>query len=193
MQVFVPFASFEETARVLDRARLQKQILECYQMLGAILAWPTKDGKPRTGYLAHTAVIGWQHHPRALARYALCCVDEMVRRGYKQSCYYDVFQEVLGPGAYSLPPWLGNEAIHSSHRARLLQKDFTHYSAFNWEEALAPDLADRLYQWPIYLPESQVEYTLETRAAKPTTAEALKQIEAANALRLQQAAYRATL
>ena len=35
---------------------------------------------------------------------------------------------------YEYPPWLGNEAFHSSHRANLLRKDYQYYSQFEWSE-----------------------------------------------------------
>jgi hypothetical protein len=166
MQVFVPFDSFAQSVKVLDRRRLQKQILECYQILGAISGWPTQDGRARTGYLNHAAVIGWRYHPRALAQYALSAVAEMEARGYKRSCYYATFCEVRGPEDVALPPWIGDEAVHSSHRARLLQKDFDYYSQFGWPETLLEDLTTWQYQWPIFLAGSQTEYRLEERGSK---------------------------
>jgi hypothetical protein len=166
MQVFVPFESFTKSVQVLDRSRLQKQIVECHQILGAILGWPTKDGKARIGYLNHAAVIGWRYHPRALAQYALCAVAEMEARGYKRSCYHATFCEVRGAEDVALAPWIGDEAVHSSHRARLLQKDFDYYSQFGWPETLLEDLTTRQYQWPIFLIGSETEYRLEERVSK---------------------------
>ncbi len=171
MQVFVPFADFTQSVQVLDRSRLQKQVLECHQILGAILGWPTQGGKIRTGYLHHAAVVGWRYHPRALAQYALCAVAEMEARGYRRSCYHDDFCQVLGTGSPELPPWIGDEAVHSSHRARLLQKDFDYYSQFDWPETLAEDLTTRQYQWPIFLPDSQTEYRLEERVSRRSKTE----------------------
>ena len=33
-----------------------------------------------------------------------------------------------------LPPWIGDERLHSSHRSNLLRKDEKFYSQFNWTE-----------------------------------------------------------
>ena len=36
MQTFLPYASFEESAKVLDRQRLGKQRVECLQIFNAL-------------------------------------------------------------------------------------------------------------------------------------------------------------
>jgi hypothetical protein len=47
-----------------------------------------------------------------------------------------------------LPPWLGDEAFHLSHRSALVRKDPDHY------RPLYPDAPDDLpYVWPVPKPE----------------------------------------
>ena len=42
------------------------------------------------------------------------------------------FEQIQGEVVY--PPWIGNELLHSSHRANLLRKDKEYYSAHGWRE-----------------------------------------------------------
>lgn len=43
-----------------------------------------------------------------------------------------------------MPPWLGRESFHASHRANLLRKDADWYSSFGWADSpLLP------YEWPV--------------------------------------------
>ena len=46
MQTFLPYKSFEESAKVLDWRRLGKQRVEGMQIINAIEQKPRKDGKP---------------------------------------------------------------------------------------------------------------------------------------------------
>ena len=43
-----------------------------------------------------------------------------------------------------MPPWLGNEALHASHRSNLLRKDPGFYGRYGWTEP-----ADLPYVWPV--------------------------------------------
>ncbi|MER3453404.1 MAG: cytoplasmic protein, partial [Chloroflexota bacterium] len=46
--------------------------------------------------------------------------------------------------AGALPPWLGNEALHRSHRSSLVRKDPA------WYRPRFPDVPDDLpYVWPV--------------------------------------------
>ena len=49
MQTFLPYKSFEESAKVLDWRRLGKQRVEGMQIINAIEQKPRKDGKPYKG------------------------------------------------------------------------------------------------------------------------------------------------
>ena len=47
-------------------------------------------------------------------------------------------------GAYPLPPWLGREELHRSHRSKLVAKSPEYYAP------LFPDVPDDLdYVWPV--------------------------------------------
>lgn len=131
MQTFLPFPDFTLTARVLDNKRLGNQAYnECRVLICG--GWPN-----------HPASKMWQGYDSALARYAIALLEELKRRtgGYYEDhiAFYRVFID-----DDRTPPWLGDHRVHSSHRAALLHKDFTHYSQFNWTEEPSLD-----YYWPV--------------------------------------------
>lgn len=71
--------------------------------------------------------------------------DEWLRRGYRDSIREEfLFAEITWFAGEPLdPPWLGDDRVHSSHRANLLRKDFEHYSQFGWSEH-----PQEGYYWP---------------------------------------------
>lgn len=142
MQTFLPYPNFAASAMVLDRQRLNKQVLEARQILSAI-----QNGG---GWRNHPAVRMWRGHTNALRLYHDVMLREWVRRGYKTTQ-----SELLPPPtddtlrqiwveSIIMPSWLGRGDFHSAHRAALLAKDPTHYSRFEWEEE--PVIA---YVWPL--------------------------------------------
>lgn len=136
MQTFLPYANFVETARVLDRRRLGKQRVEVLQILKAL------NGESR-GWANHPAVRMWAGFERELIKYGRVICGRWIECGYQDTCfdkisaYYEQFKST------AIPPWLGREEIHSSHRAALLTKDFEFYSQFGWTETPALE-----YVWP---------------------------------------------
>lgn len=139
MNTFLPYPSFAESARVLDRQRLGKQRVEVLQLLRA-LTGQTK------GWANHPAALMWRGHEAELAAYGLIVCVEWRVRGYKDSCY-DKILDVLG--TLSLPfagpaAWFGDDAFHASHRSNLLRKDPEHYGQFGWTEP-----HDLPYVWPV--------------------------------------------
>src|SRR5919206_5320369 len=125
MQTFLPVPDFEESARLLDTARLGKQRVEALQILRALQL-------PDYGWAAHPAVLMWRGRRAALVAYGLAMVREWRARGFA-----DTTEELIGefapeavglgqPGlaaAGRLPSWLGDPALHRSHRSNLLAKD----------------------------------------------------------------------
>ena len=110
MQTFLPFASFENSARCLDGARLRKQLLEATQI------YKTITGKSEA-WKNHPAVKQWVGYADALTEYIWYIGMECFARGSKR-CDIPV-QVKIGK---QMPPWLGREDVHSSHRSRLLFK-----------------------------------------------------------------------
>lgn len=137
MQTFLPYPSFEDSARVLDRQRLGKQRVEVLQLLKALTV-------PNAGWSNHPATKMWRGFEKSLADYGLVICVEWKNRGYKDTCYEKTLayceqsNESVAP-----PPWLGDEAFHASHRSNLLRKLPEHYSKFGWKEH-----SGLAYIWP---------------------------------------------
>ena len=132
MQTFLPYPDFEECARCLDWRRLGNQRIE------ALIILRTLRGQTSGGWRHHPAVKMWRGHENELGHYLNAMCDEWVRRGYRNTIRR---RRVKSP--LRMPPWLGDERLHASHRSNLLRKDPEHYSRFGWREP--PDLP---YFWP---------------------------------------------
>ena len=135
MQTFLPYPNFSESARVLDRQRLGKQRVEAFQILRTLTG-------ASAGWRNHPAVRMWQGYDIALAFYGSKMCDEWIARGYKDTLL-PRFVAHFDPNV-EMPPWLGDPAFHSSHRANLLRKNPEWYGQFGWTED--PSLP---YVWPV--------------------------------------------
>jgi len=144
VQTFLPYADFAASAAVLDDRRLGKQRVEAYQILRA-LTWPAY------GWKNHPAVRMWRGFTPALVRYGLDMVEAWEARGYADATREALLAfaggrvpdvDALRAGG-QLPPWLGEQPVHASHRSALLRKDPEHYRRFFPTE---PD--DLPYVWP---------------------------------------------
>lgn len=150
MQTFLAYPSFEESAKVLDRLRLGKERLEVWQILR------TLTGESRA-WLNHPAVLMWIGYEDALRSYGVFVCNEWTDRGYKDTMFQRFWNglDPLGMDDIVMPHWLGDERLHSSHRASLLAKNPEHYSQFGWTDDPAPFVeaiksGDKLpYHWPI--------------------------------------------
>lgn len=136
MQTFLPRADLEYCAEVLDWRRLGKQRVECQQLIKAI----TEGG----GWANHPAAVMWRGYVPFLARYAQTCVDEWVRRGYRNTLD---FRQHYKRRRAKIPEWWGLARLHASHRANLIRKDPVHYGKFGWIEEPATG-----YLWPVETP-----------------------------------------
>jgi GNAT superfamily N-acetyltransferase len=138
MQTFLPVPDFADSARLLDDARLGKQRVEAYQIIRAI------DGVTR-GWRNHPAVRMWRGYEPALLVYSLVVCDEWERRGYADSVREKLAVHLREEGrAVHQPSWLGEPALHASHRSNLLRKDPEFYGKYGWTDP--PDLP---YYWPV--------------------------------------------
>lgn len=142
MQTFLPYPSFAESAAVLDRARLGKQRVETLQLLRA-------NTVPGYGWRNHPAARMWSGYLPALTAYGLAMADAWIASGHADTVRPQLLAfapEVDGvPQAeLALPPWLGEERLHLSHRSNLLRKDPEFYGP------LFGDIpADLPYVWPV--------------------------------------------
>ena len=145
MQTFLPYSSFERSARVLDTRRLGKQRVEALQILRALT-------RPAYGWKHHPAVLMWSGYEEALASYAVVICLEWRRRGHTDTCLEQIIAEssVAAPRAQdalkeakALPPWLGQRAFHRAHQSALVRKQP------DWYRVHFPNVPDDLpYVWP---------------------------------------------
>jgi hypothetical protein len=149
MQTFLPYPDFERSARALDVKRLGKQRVEVIQIVRALTV-------PGYGWANHPAVLMWKGHEEALGRYGFTCCEVWTGLGFADTCEATIRSDLAGAGvaevrsqaelagAGALPPWLGDEEFHLSHRSSLLRKDAEHY------RRQFPDTADDLPPvWPV--------------------------------------------
>ncbi|HZB49442.1 MAG TPA: MSMEG_6728 family protein [Mycobacteriales bacterium] len=144
MQTFLPHPDFVASAAVLDDRRLGKQRVETYQILRA-LTWP------KYGWKNHPAVRMWRGFTPALVRYGLDVCDAWEARGRADATRSALLAFTGGRvpetaalrAGGQLPPWLGEEPVHVSHRSALLRKDPAHY-----EDRFGDVPTDLPYVWP---------------------------------------------
>lgn len=151
MQTFLPFVDFNRTAKVLDRQRLGKQRVEAYQILLVVAG-----RNPESRWRNHPAVKMWFGYEAALLEYAFQMVFEWRRRGYNDTMASTLNSEFPGLNSARIirPHWLGDQRLHSSHRASLLCKKPEHYSLVKprWKEEPKID-----YFWPAPLETAMLE------------------------------------
>ena len=149
MQTFLPYPDFERSARCLEAKRLGKQRVEAIQVVRALT-------RPDYGWANHPAVLMWKGFEEALGRYGLTCCEVWTELGFADTCALTIATDLRAAGvgsfrtqaelaaAGALPPWLGDDALHRSHRSALVRKDPGYY------RPLFPDVPDDLpYVWPV--------------------------------------------
>jgi hypothetical protein len=151
VNTFLPYASFEASARALDFRRLGKQRVEAWQiwqilgraesvhpvpdglgerswrdktawMAEASAAWKKTNGK-RLGWASHPAVTLWIGYRTALAVYynTMCAV--WAERGGKNI----LLQPIPVDGMPPMPAWIRLPAVHNAFRWRLLRKELVQF------------------------------------------------------------------
>jgi hypothetical protein len=150
MMTFLPFADFAKSAASLDMRRLQNQRTEAR----FVLEWLEQTG-PYFDLADYGAARMWRGFRDALALYYNAMLAEYERRGKTNG---PTLPRASVPTAtVEMPPWLGDERFHSSHRAVLLQKDAAHYGQLGWTEAAHAEFHEYLYphktedgRWGLY-------------------------------------------
>lgn len=130
MQTFLPYRSFADSAKVLDRQRLGKQRVETLQIMKALVTGE--------GWVHHPVTKMWRGYEYTLMSYQRAICDEWTSRGYNDSCLEkteELFNQLPEDRrSPRVPPWLGLKKFHSCHRANLLRKSPTHYTQYKWPE-----------------------------------------------------------
>lgn len=133
MQTFLPYADLARCAATLDSRRLGKQRVEAVQILRTLCGL-------NRGWQSHPAVKMWRGYEEALCVYLNAMIAEWERQGYTNTM---MRYPLPADGPIQMPPWLGLEMLHFSHRSNLLRKEPAYYGRFGWVES--PDLP---YYWP---------------------------------------------
>jgi hypothetical protein len=151
MQTFLPSADYEYTAQTLDNKRLNKQILEGYQIL-KILSGASESGAWRN----HPAVLMWSNAEIELKDYIDNMVYEANFRGIKTDKNVlnlnDLKSKFSRLWGKDKPIWQKPEHLSrlvESHKANLYRKDSVIYSEF--KSYTAKPCCDKcLYYWPTH-------------------------------------------
>ena len=133
MQTFLPYKDFQKSAEALDNKRLNKQILEGYQILNVL-----SNDDPRAGWRNHPAVKMWRGHEKALLEYVMTCVREADKRGIKTENNVANIKALalkkMDAWGDGLPMWYHDfEKSHrvvATHKANLYRKDPVYYFDF---------------------------------------------------------------
>lgn len=114
MQTFLPYPDFQLSAKLLDKQRCWKQVVEAHQLLNVLLG-----RNDRKGWVNHPAARMWYGYEPALQSYYNTFYDFCVS-------YHSVKakkltrEEIVSPVV--LPPWLGYQPFHHSHQCNLMRK-----------------------------------------------------------------------
>ena len=144
MQTFLPHPSFEDSAAVLDRARLGKQRVETLQILQSLDKFYNQKIE-KVAWVNHPASQMWVGYEKSLVKYGKMICIEWISRGYKDTCYDKIgyFTNLFPDSSDEDPWWLGREELHISHQSMLYAKAPDYYAHFAGASAKATD-----YWWP---------------------------------------------
>ena len=157
MQTFMPFDDYQDTADILDNKRLNKQILEGYQIL-KILSGASPSGAWRN----HPAVLMWKRSEHHLSNYIDTLVVEANHRGIrteKNVSNLNILKEGFGDRwGNTTPFWVSDleklSRVTNSHKANLYRKDPIYYAEFQSNTA-NPCCEKCLYYWPTHVASNQ--------------------------------------
>lgn len=143
MQTFLPYASFQRSATVLDKKRCWKQVVEAKQIINVLEGNSTAWGN-------HPAVKMWIGHTFWLRDYFNAFLQVSIEK-HKINTKYDYFHQDLEQQD-PLPWWLGNGDFHRAMRARLIEKNEAFYlplfpkdKGFNDGKYLWPDMKTKTF------------------------------------------------
>ena len=135
MQTFLPSRNFVTVAKILDSKRLNKQILEGYQILNVLSGM-----SPTGGWRNHPAVKMWRGHEMILHTYISIMIAEAKQRGIKtdknEENICNLFNKVGESWGTTLPDWFSDDKkimrIVTTHKANLFDKDPMYYAQFGY-------------------------------------------------------------
>lgn len=134
MQVFCPYANPNKTAKVLDNKRLNKQILECIQILSANTGINVGWKIPKYVY-NHPTTLLWKDGSRYLILYCHTLIFKYSKRTHKRHKCLDIIYRFIQLFAhldyrkFDNLQHLTPEFCHK-YQQLLLSKNFQHYSKY---------------------------------------------------------------
>ncbi len=133
MQTFLPSKDFSTSAMMLDSKRLNKQILEGYQILKVL-----SEKDPFAAWRNHPAVKMWRGHEAILLQYIFAMISEANNRGIKTDKNTEnilALKAIHGKSwGKQYPQWYQNsetmKLVTTTHQANLYLKDPEYYHGF---------------------------------------------------------------
>lgn len=155
MQTFLPYSDYSQCAAILDNKRLNKQILECYQILN-ILSGQSKSN----AWAHHPAVLMWAGAESHLYNYTMAMVKEANKRGIRTdknvSNLQSLHNKCKKSWGYSTPTWYKPNHVryvNTTHRTNLYRKDpiiYAEFSKYINSEYNKPCCDKCQYFWPTH-------------------------------------------
>jgi Pyrimidine dimer DNA glycosylase len=136
MQTFLPYSDYEASAQTLDNKRLNKQILEGYQILKVL-----SGASPSGAWRNHPAVLMWKNSENELLNYVEHMIYEADWRGIKvinnRRNILELKNSYGKSWGNSIPTWMNDNSklmrLTTTHKANLYIKDPVHYIGFKNE------------------------------------------------------------
>lgn len=138
MQTFLPYPDFEFSIKTLDDQRLNKQIIEAFEIFS--IHYYKKESKWKN----HPATLMWKDYELTLGRYIKLCCQEWWNRD--NSGHINENENCFDEPLIKYPDWFGDKLFHASHRSNLLLKSdfYLQYEWVEWEKPYIP------YVWPTW-------------------------------------------
>jgi hypothetical protein len=160
MQTFLPSSNFLTSAQMLDSKRLNKQILEGYQILNVL-----SGQSPSGAWRNHPAVKMWKGHELSLHLYVKAMIHEAKLRGIKtdknEENIRSLFTKIGDSWGAGLPNWFFDEhklmRVTTTHKVNLFRKDPMYYAHFQTAESSpynAPCCDRCKYYWVTHVEEN---------------------------------------
>lgn len=135
MQTFLPYEGFLQSAKILDKQRCWKQVVEAKQII-SILSHLDECPNDNVPWMNHPAVQMWQGHIPELMTYFNAFLKISIEK-HKINTKYKFFtvqdfkekRTLISDTEFVAydPWWLGNKNFHRAMRARLIEKDRDFY------------------------------------------------------------------
>ncbi len=115
----MPYPSFVMSIDCLDVKRIGKQRVEAKQIYDIL------TGKSNIkAWRNHPAVQMWAGYEDALSLYYNICLEFWAKKGYKNIKLQPI---KINTDNIKMPPWMGNNRFHNSHKSNLLRKNPNHF------------------------------------------------------------------